>query len=203
MSKKLYLFDFDGTLTYKDSFKDFFCTMYGIKKIAWLLLLGIGKISKAIVIKRDKGKIKEAIIAVLCKGKTKEELQLLGKTYSEQKLHKIIRPKALAYLKKLKNEHAEMYLVSASVDIWLQNFADEFHLKLISTQLAYCANGAFAGHFLGKNCKGAEKVYRIQQEIDITAYDEIIAFGDSSGDSEMLAIATQAYYKPFRSAHAL
>ncbi|WP_046755605.1 HAD-IB family hydrolase [Kordia jejudonensis] len=197
MSKKLYLFDYDGTLTHKDSFKDFFLKMYGFRKVSWLLLSNSLLILKTILADRDKGKLKETLISIFLKGKTKVEIDTLGKAYTKEYLYRTIRPKALEYLYRIRKEGATMYLVSASIDFWLQTFADELHMKLIATQLAY-ENGTFTGQFLGKNCKGAEKVKRITQEIHLADYDEIIAFGNSEGDKEMLAIATESHYKPFR-----
>ncbi|QHI35236.1 hypothetical protein IMCC3317_05820 [Kordia antarctica] len=197
MSKKLYLFDFDGTLTHKDSFKDFFLKMYGFRKVSWLLLLNIGSIIKIIIAESDKGKVKETLISILLRGKTETEIIALGEEYTKQYLYRTIRPKALPYLYELRKEGAEMYLVSASVDFWLQPFADELQMKLIATKLKY-HHGKFAGQFLGENCKGPEKVRRILQETDLSTYDEIIAFGNSDGDKEMLAIATETHYKPFR-----
>lgn len=196
MSKKLYLFDFDGTITHADSFKDFFFKMFGFRKVAWLLMINLGKILSILLTSSDKGKWKETLIAIFLKGKSKEELKTLGETYTKKHIYRIIRPKAYEFLQKLQKENAEMYLVSASIDFWLQPFADDFNMKLIATQLAY-ENDIFTGKFSGKNCKGAEKVHRIKQQIHIDDYDEIIAFGNSKGDAEMLAIATEAHYKPF------
>ena len=33
---------------------------------------------------------------------------------------------------------------------------------------------------------------------DLSNFDEIIAYGDTSGDREMLVLAHQQHYKPFR-----
>lgn len=197
MSKKLYLFDFDGTLTHKDSFLDFFLKMYGFQKVCWLLFSNLSSILRTIIAKNDKGKIKEKLIAILLKRKTESEIKSLGKQYVQKYLYRTLRPKALTYLYDRRKENADMYIVSASLDFWLQPFADELQMKLIATQLAF-TDEQFLGQFLGKNCKGPEKVRRIQQAVNLKEYDEIIAFGNSDGDKEMLAIATETHYKPFR-----
>ena len=46
------------------------------------------------------------------------------------------------------------------------------------------------GEFKGKNCNGEEKVKRIKAHLMLSEYDEILAFGDSSGDEAMLSLAT-------------
>ncbi|HYC86886.1 MAG TPA: haloacid dehalogenase-like hydrolase, partial [Chryseosolibacter sp.] len=54
------------------------------------------------------------------------------------------------------------------------------------------------GNIAGKNCHGEEKVCRITTRFDLDEFDEIIAYGDSPGDREMLLLAHTRFYKPFR-----
>ena len=44
-----------------------------------------------------------------------------------------------------------------------------------------------------------EKVIRIQEEYNLSDYQEIYVYGDSPGDKPMLGLATKSFYKPFRS----
>jgi phosphoserine phosphatase len=60
-------------------------------------------------------------------------------------------------------------------------------------------HGVLTGQFDGHNCYGQEKVRRIQAALDLAHYEHIYAYGDSSGDKPMLALADEAFYKPFRS----
>ena len=54
------------------------------------------------------------------------------------------------------------------------------------------------GFLASKNCYGPEKVLRIKKQINLTDYDNIIAYGDSQGDREMFELAEKCFYKPFR-----
>ena len=54
------------------------------------------------------------------------------------------------------------------------------------------------GNFITKNCYGQEKVNRIKESYDLSKYDLIYAYGDSRGDKEMLELANNSFYKPFR-----
>jgi hypothetical protein len=57
----------------------------------------------------------------------------------------------------------------------------------------------FSGwRLIAANCYGQEKVTRICAELDLSEYNSIYAYGDSSGDKPMLALADKAFYKPFR-----
>ena len=59
-------------------------------------------------------------------------------------------------------------------------------------------NGRLTGRFATPNCKGAEKVRRILGLFPDRESYRLTAFGDSRGDREMLAMADEAHYKPFR-----
>ena len=196
MNRKLYLFDFDGTISSKDSFSHFFVKTFGKKKIALKLIANFHKIFFTVVTNKEKSKVKELIISLFLKGKTKQEIESLGKEYSNSFINQIIRTKALDYISNL-NEKNNIYIVSASLSFWLSNFAKNIGVNLISTELAY-ENNIFTGKFKGENCKGKEKVNRIKKEISLNEYTKIISFGDSKGDREMFAISTEVNYKPFR-----
>ena len=53
------------------------------------------------------------------------------------------------------------------------------------------------GKFQGKNCFGPEKVSRIKNKFDLKKVKKIYAYGDSTGDSEMLELADYKYLKYF------
>ncbi|HEU5146872.1 MAG TPA: haloacid dehalogenase-like hydrolase, partial [Chryseosolibacter sp.] len=59
-------------------------------------------------------------------------------------------------------------------------------------------NKHLTGKILGRNCYGDEKVCRIKEEFDLPSFERIIAYGDSSGDREMLQLANESHYKPWR-----
>ncbi|KAA8711021.1 haloacid dehalogenase-like hydrolase [Helicobacter canis] len=54
-----------------------------------------------------------------------------------------------------------------------------------------------SGEFATPNCYGEQKAVRIKARYDLSRYEEIYAYGDSKGDTAMLALATHAFYKPF------
>ena len=98
-------------------------------------------------------------------------------------------------VKKAQAEQAEVLIVSASIDNWVQPFFPE--VKVVGTQVEV-KDGHLTGRFLTKNCYGQEKVDRILAIYRHRQEYELIAFGDSRGDKEMLDFADEAHYKPFR-----
>jgi phosphatidylglycerophosphatase C len=90
-------------------------------------------------------------------------------------------------------------IVTASLEVWLKPWCTEINVELIATKME-CENGLVTGEFGSKNCHGQEKVNRIKAVLEIAQYTSIYAYGDSTGDTEMLALADIAEYKPFRQA---
>ncbi|MCF6212478.1 MAG: HAD-IB family hydrolase [Flavobacteriaceae bacterium] len=197
MIKKLYLFDFDGTISSKDSFIHFFIKMIKPKEIISRIFLNLLKIMYLFFCFRNKSKLKEFLISIFLKNKSKAEIERLGIEYNEKYIKKIIREDALDYINKLQNEENVIYIVSASLYFWLKPFSEELNVNLISTKLHY-ENNIFTGKFDGKNCNGKEKLNRLQKKLDLKIFSEIISFGDSKGDDELFKISTEKHYKPFR-----
>jgi len=81
--------------------------------------------------------------------------------------------------------------VSASMQSWIQPWCDKNNIELLSTQLEF-KDGKVTGRFLTKNCHGKEKENRIKELLHVEDYETIYAYGDSSGDTEMLALADKA-----------
>ena len=69
-------------------------------------------------------------------------------------------------------------------------------MELISTQAEF-KEGVFTGNFIGKNCNGQEKVLRIVKAVENEKFDKSIAFGDTSGDKEMLKWANESHFRFF------
>lgn len=195
MNRNLYLFDFDGTLTKKDSLFDFlkfsFSSQYYQHFILFTPLFVLCKLHIL-----DMGKVKEKFISSFLKGKSYVEINQIAQNYFKAKFPELIHLKADEYIKNVSN-YNDKFIVSASLDIWLKPFADHYGMGLICTKAKFDDKGNFTGKFASANCNKLEKKNRIEKEIDLTLYDEIIAFGDTSGDKAMFEIATKSYFKHF------
>ena len=54
-------------------------------------------------------------------------------------------------------------------------------------------------HGLGTpNCHGPEKATRVRGVLDPAGFAHVTGYGDSSGDTEMLALCQEVHYRPFR-----
>lgn len=192
--RKLYCFDFDGTITTKDTMFLFlkFCAPFKfyIRFIQYAPLFILVKLHFA-----NAEQVKRSFIASILQGYSEEQLQKYSKKFHQEYKNQIIRSKAVEFFKTI-DTNAEAFLVTASLDIWVKPFADEFGFGCIATRAMY-ERGIFTGKFATKNCNGKEKVNRIKAEIDTQTYGKRIAFGDTSGDKEMLAWADEGFYRFF------
>jgi phosphoserine phosphatase len=51
------------------------------------------------------------------------------------------------------------------------------------------------GKIDGRNCYGRQKEARIREAINLADYSIVVAYGDTRGDKEMLAMASEAHYR--------
>ena len=193
--KKLYCFDFDGTLTYKDTMF-LYLKFYNpakfrfqfIKHIPLFVLLKLNLL--------DAEKVKRSFIASILKGQSKAKIEKKSQQFFEQFYPEIFRGNALEFIKNIDRSQTDCLIVSASLDIWVKPFADKFGMTLLSTEAEFTKD-IFTGNFVGKNCNGLEKVARIAAAISGKRYDKTISFGDTSGDREMLDWANEGQFKFF------
>ena len=193
---QLVLFDVDGTLTNAD-------TMFAFAGFAagrGRLLLALGLVSPILVGMKlglvDRGHAKGMLLRVCFAGIERAALQEAAVRFAAQRLPQLLRPGAQEQVQAYLDAGDRVLLVSASLDLWLAPVADALGVALISTEAAW-AGERFIG-VAGPNCRGPEKVRRIQAQVELGHYARCIAYGDSSGDREMLAMADEAHFQPFR-----
>lgn len=193
---KISFFDFDGTITSKDSLFDFI--KYALGKFSFYKgILMLSPMLLAYKLKLIPNNIaKERLIAYFFSGWDINRFKLIADKYSIEQIDKIIRPKALEKIKWHQKNGHKTVIVSASIEEWLKGWCEMNSIELLGTKLQV-KNSMITGKFSSKNCFGIEKVNRIMEKYNLDDYTTIYAYGDSRGDKEMLAIANKKYYKPF------
>ena len=190
-------FDFDGTLTIRDSFMAFLKWRAGPARYV-LGLLQLAPATGAYVLHRDRGRLKAAAVRVFLKGLSREKLEAEAREFAERFSRSLLRPDAVATWKRWRGEHVRLVIVTASPELLVAPFARGLGADaLIGTDLAFDAQDRVAGGFATPNCRGAEKVARLKAafgaDVEIRA-----AYGDTSGDREMLAMAEIAGFRVFK-----
>ena len=201
MKKKIYCFDFDGTLTTSDTLLEFIKYAKGRSRFLMVFLM----YSPLLVLMKlhlyPNWKAKQQIFAHLFAGMRIEKFDALCRGFAEENQH-LLRPKGITLVHEALVARAQVFIVSASIDNWVRPFFDIRNLKgvqVLGTQIEV-EDGKLTGRFKSNNCYGKEKVHRIAEALksfERSEY-EIEAFGDSRGDKEILAFADKGHFKPFR-----
>ena len=192
----LALFDFDGTVTAKDSMADFIQFAVG-KPAYFLTLLKLSPMLSAYALKIiPNHAAKERLLAAFFKSRDADSFQQIADEYAEKKIESIVRPKAMETIRRHQAQKDRVVIVTASVESWLKKWCERHGLDLIATQLEVL-DGKLTGRFATKNCYGMEKVNRIKEQYNLSEFSIIHAYGDSRGDREMLEIATVEHYREF------
>ena len=196
-TRKIAFFDFDGTITKKDTLLEF------IKFQKGRLAFYIGFILHAPWLIAYKLKLfpndlaKQKILSYFFAGIPERVFQEKCDLFADRIIPGLIRPGALEEIGRLRALDFEIVIISASAGNWIRNWTNSLSLQLIATRLEV-KDGLITGRIEGRNCHGDQKVVRIRKQWKLAEYEEIFAYGDSSGDKPMLALATKSFYKPFR-----
>jgi phosphatidylglycerophosphatase C len=189
-------FDFDGTLTTHDSFTAFLRW----KAEPFPYLVGLLRLLPHILaygVNRDRGRLKAAAAARFLGGLTAEDLAAQADAFAVERAQSMLRPDAVQAWRNWRAQGAVVVIVTATPEIVVRPFARALGADmLIGTRLEFDEAGRVTGRFVGRNCRGPEKVVRLKQAFgDSMAL--LAAYGDTSGDREMLRMAEIPGYRVF------
>lgn len=181
-------FDFDGTITTRDTLLDFHRFAFGSIPAIW----GMIRCSRHIFSHKlgftGSKKAKESILSYFWKGKPREALSSLGQKYSAR-ISEIVRPKALEAINFHQNLGDTLVIVTASVYEWVAPWALSNGFDAVIASQTEDNDTILTGKIRGENCNGREKVRRINEIYNLSEFVSIYAYGDSRGDADMLQIA--------------
>lgn len=193
--KPLSIFDFNGTLTYHDSFVPFLRFAFGNRRFVLRLLASLSPHYLYGGMSRDQ--MKARLIRAFLSGVEQAWLQEQARAYCEARWTRLMRPAALREVARQLAEGRTVSICSASPALVLQPFAERLGVQLIGTELE-SRDGVLSGEIRGRNCRCEEKVNRLRERFGALAGYHLRAWGDSAGDSQLLAAAQEGYYRPFR-----
>ena len=192
----LAIFDFDGTITHKDSFRHFL--QYAVRKSVYyrgLIVLSPVMIGYLLGLVPN-NVAKQRVFAHFFGGWSTEIFGAIAEEYSSSEVGKIVRPEALKRIVWHQRQEHRVVVVLASIRSWLSRWCEAQGVDLVSTEVEE-KDGILTGQFLTLNCHGGEKVNRLKGRFDFSKIDYVYAYGNSSGDKEILELADEMYYRFF------
>ena len=192
------VFDFDGTITKKDTLLEFIKFSKGKKSF----YLGFFLFSPLLVAMKLKlypnWKAKQKIFSYFYKGVKIEQFNDWGNRFSA-KINKIVRPKALETIQIHKEKGNKIVIISASIENWILQWAEKVNVNMVlATKIEINKKGLLTGQFLTKNCYGQEKVNRLLKVFPYRNDYKLVVYGDSRGDKELIDFADEGFYNKFK-----
>lgn len=188
--------DFDGTLTSADTLLRFIRFACGDARF----LCGFTLYLPMIVLMKlrvcPNWKLKQKVFSYFFRGMNIEEFDRKCRDYAAKDRH-ILRRGGIEMVEKAQASGDEVVIVSASIENWVQPFYPD--VRVIGTRIEV-RDGRLTGHFSTANCYGAEKTKRLLEIFPDRNGYRLVAYGDSGGDKELLALADESHFKPWRTA---
>ena len=183
-------FDFDGTISRRDTLGPFLARVAGSGQLVRTLLARTPQFAAVTFGRADRDAEKEAVITRLVAGRTAASIAAAGRTYADHLwARQRFRPESLAQLRWHRDQGHHIVIVSASLDAYLTPLAPRLGVDhVISCRLEIDAAKLVTGRLIGGNVRGPEKARRLRDWLG-DAPTELWAYGDSSGDDELLAMA--------------
>lgn len=185
------VFDFDGTITSKDTLLEFIIFACG----KWKFLAGFLLHSPWLCLMKlhlyPNWKCKERIFSWFFKGMEYNAFAELGRLFSER-TDRILQQRTLELVNKRLGEGAAVYVISASIEEWVRPVCSKLGVdNVLGTRIEVDNQGLLTGRFMTANCYGKEKVRRLLDKEPRRSEYYLYAYGDSRGDREMLDFADE------------
>ena len=188
----LALFDFDGTLTTKDTFRGFIYFSCGPLRTT------IGSVVLApLVLGYQRGVVSGAVLrraaAGFCfRGRSEEDIAGCGRRYARN-FDAWLRPEAMSRLRWHQQQGDRVAVVSASLSAYLRPWTESIGVELLCTELE-ARGGVHTGRFAGGDCSGEEKARRVRARYALGEFERIYAYGDTTEDHALLRLAHRRYF---------
>lgn len=189
-------FDFDGTLTKRDSLLQFLFFTHrwrAIPKLFRLTPFFLGFLLRI----TTRQKTKERVLKAFYGGMDMSQFQEFGKAFALGPLRSKILRKGEEALKWHQEQGHTLVLISASINTYLHPLAKHLGFDHAITSEVEVSQGVCTGQLKGKNCWGPEKVRRLKEILPENVH--LYAYGDSRGDKELLELADEAHFRKFTS----
>jgi len=194
--KRVAAFDVDGTLTTSDCVVAFLRRVAGTRTLATVPLRHPGALTSGMV-RRDRDGLKALATRIAFTGRDVADVEDLAQRFAEEVAERGLRDDTLGLLRAHQAERDLTVFVSASFELYLRPLARLLGVdEVLGTRLG-THDGRFDGNLEGANCRGPEKVHRLHHLLEARggrSAHEVIAYGDSAGDRELLADADEAHW---------
>lgn len=190
-ARRVAAFDFDGTLTPRDTLVPFLARLYGRRRLAVAAaMVGPPWRLEAEIHRRDHAKAQ--LLRRLTTGDDPARVERAGRAYATR-LDALLVPAMRSRVEQHRQAGHELVAVSASLAAYLVPLlGDDLGFDgVIAVELAVGDDGRLSGEMSRPNVRGPQKAVRLREWLAATGGGdvELWAYGNSSGDADLLAMA--------------
>ena len=189
-------FDFDKTISTRDNVVPFVRAVVGRTRLTRALLAISPRLARAALNDERRDAAKVALVQHTLTGYDAGRIAAVATEFADDVMVRHLRLDVVERIAWHRDQGHELVIVSASFTSYLDPIAARLGFAaVLATELAVGDDGKLTGELLRPNVRGAEKVRRLDEWLGATAADVgpafLWAYGDSSGDRELLARADQ------------
>jgi phosphatidylglycerophosphatase C len=196
LKRGLALFDFDGTITTKDTLFEIIRFQKGSLAfyfgMIWLLPFLVSHKLKLISARAAK----EKVLSLFFANQSQTDFQKMCNRFISEALPSLLREEAVKKIQYHIQNNDRIVVVTASPYQWVEGWCNSMKIEIIATRILI-KDGIITGKLDSLNCNNEEKVNRIREYLKIDDHSPVYAYGNSSGDKPMLALATFPFFKTF------
>lgn len=190
-------FDFDETLTARDTVVPF------LRRFASKRQLAVGVLPHTlrllpIAVRRDRDRLRALATHIVFRGRAIGDVEAEARAWGATIAGTLLRSDTVARLRWHQEQGHRVVIVTASYEQYVRVVADTLgDVEVVGTRLEV-VDDTCTGRLDGPNCRGPEKVRRLDAWLagdglgraDLTLF----AYGDSTGDRELLAAADHPHW---------
>jgi phosphatidylglycerophosphatase C len=191
-------FDFDGTLTTRDSLFRFISWRRRRTEVVLDLLktLPLLALYCARLVSNESHKM--ALFARAFRDMPAGSYERWAGDFARSEIPGMIRAEALERVRFHQQRGDRVVVISASPTDWIVPWAASEGITEVLGNPAEVRDGRVTGRLAGANCYGPEKVRRLLALNPERESYTLFAYGDGRGDRELLAAADHPYYRRFQ-----
>lgn len=191
-------FDFDGTLTWRDTLLPFLHRLLGTPTLLWVLLVCSPWLAAYALRLISNHRAKAVLLQASLAGRPQAGVQRCALAFVKDDMPLQWRPWGLQQL--VRHQHAgdRCVLVTASTSPYMHLVGASLGVDAVLCTEMEVVDGRYTGRMATANCHGEEKARRLQAWLAAeygVGQPELHAYGDTKGDLPLLRLAQQAWYR--------
>lgn len=192
-------FDFDGTLTWRDTLLPFLRRLLGTPRLLWVLAVCSPWLAAFVLRLISNHRAKAVLLRAALAGRQTAAVEQVALAFVRHDLPLQWRPWALRQLIAHQKAGHRCVLVSASTSPYMHLVGQSLGVDAVLCTEMEVVDGRYTGRMATANCHGDEKVRRLQAWLaanhDEPGGVELHAYGDTQGDLPLLRMARTAWYR--------